>query len=120
MMDNVWTVKNGDYTAVVDVDQLGHMSVTNVKRLLRLSATGERPEELDALAQKLGEALCKAQARVTALSDPKEALALLSPTAQMWTDQKRIQAEIRRLQTAARRNLSGLKKVMEVYGFKKF
>ena len=119
-MANTWTVKNGNYTAIVDVDQLGMMSIVNVRKLLRLTATGEHPEELDALAQKLAQALKSARDRVHNLTDPQKALELLSPAAQAWTDQKRKQAEIRRMTTAAKKNLTGLKKVLEVYSFKNY
>ena len=119
MMDNTWTVKNGQYIAIVDVDQLGHMSTGNLRRLLRLSATGEHPEEFNALAHKLAQALKSAQDRVLAFEEAEDPDDLLSEYERSKPRKER-QRLFHTRQTEARRNLSGLKKALEVYSFKNY
>jgi hypothetical protein len=117
-MNNIWTVRNGFYIVDVDVDKLGLLPIANVRKLLKLSATGEHPEDLDALAQKLANALQKAAARVKEIQE-KNPDELLGPIDRIQSAKYK-KAMVKQMLTEAKRNLTGLKKVLEVYGFENY
>lgn len=101
----IWHVQHKNYTAWVNIEELGLLPKASFRKLLKLALTGEEPESVDLLIEELPAAMLRAKTFMDkALTDPES----LFPKPFGCTARERT-AYYKHKQTEAKKRFEGLK-----------